>query len=121
MTLILERAYVLDSTNLDAVARSLGEAGWHDLVQGVELEATGTGGGLAMMVGVFPRVQYSLSVTDGEAGLPEDSRNFDVGIAGEPGESELYSVSVHDGSVIRRGGVMVQEGQVPIMSPNPFP
>ncbi|GAA5533799.1 hypothetical protein [Deinococcus aluminii] len=111
---ILHRAYGLDATNLDAVARLLDVSGWGDMLAHLDFEVVDTGGGMGMLASALLDGQVRVEITDGEAGLPSSPDDFHVGVY-EVDEQELYFVVAERSGVTWRGGWLVESKQVPVI------
>lgn len=91
---IARHAHTLDPAGLDAVARDAGQPGWLDLIPDLDFGSSSTGGGCVMLVAGLPGPGVlQVGITDGEAGLPETTDTFWLGILDEDGEPLLEVVS----------------------------
>ena len=85
---ILQRAYGIDGTRLDAEARCLGAADWEALTRGLEFGDWDSGGGCTTMAAALPD-DHVLQITDGEANMPTSADRFWLGIVDADGEETL--------------------------------
>ena len=87
---ILHRAYQLDTSGLDAIARQLGATDFPDLADGLEFGGWDSGGGCMMLVAELP-LEHRVQITDGEVDVPTDADRWCVGIVDADGD-ELITV-----------------------------
>ena len=70
---IVQRAYALNSEELDATLRSLGLTGWLQAVKGVSFHGWDSGGGCMMVLADLSGTGgHQIGITDGEADFPTD-------------------------------------------------
>ncbi|QLG12194.1 hypothetical protein HLB42_16440 [Deinococcus sp. D7000] len=102
---IIQRAYALDPTGLDATLASLGLSAWPETVETLSVHGWDTGGGCMMLVADLPGAEgHQIGITNGDAEFPRDAQNFWVGIM-DPDGDELYYMYVVDGQ--RQGHLQV--------------
>jgi len=87
---ILHRAYELDRSGLDAIARQLGATDFLALTAGLEFGGWDSGGGCMMIMAELP-LEHRLQLTDGEVDVPTDAEHWCVGIV-DPDGDELITV-----------------------------